>query len=352
MLADTEAEPPDGNQDQRCEKNRRHAHGDAQRPGRQVVRTAVLIGGVDQDDQRSGGRQDQGRGAAGVPEAVQTGEGQGGEESPDQHGQDQQQPGQQHQGDGAHAPDQAVADIRQLDGRGEGEARQRQRKPGLLQEIAEEAQADDVEQRRAKEQQQPEGPREGDRQGQLDPGHPSDVEIGGIGGEQTPLKVRRDDQMMGDEQGRCPEGHQAEGQLRALAGGLAGDVVQGQQRKDGSGDGGPDPEGPQPQPTHRGEQDQRQVEGHDQQWTEHGRLGRGPGGRAALGRLEQPVERHALDQPDAQSRQPDGPAISGLAQRAAARGALIRGLCRHGSPPAHPGGLSDLKGGRQGSDGS
>ena len=118
-----QGQAPDGDDDQRRDQDGGDAHGDAQHGGRAVVGLSVLIGGVDEDDQGGGGGQDQGGAAAGVPQAAKAGEGQGGEEAGGQHGHDQQQPGQQHQADGADAPDQAVAHVRQMHRRGEDHGR-------------------------------------------------------------------------------------------------------------------------------------------------------------------------------------------------------------------------------------
>ena len=92
ILADAQRQAEDGEHDQRGKQDCGDPHGEAQHQRRQVVGAAVLIGGVDEDDQGGGCGEHQGGGIAGLPQGLKTGEGQGGEEAGGQHRHDQQQP--------------------------------------------------------------------------------------------------------------------------------------------------------------------------------------------------------------------------------------------------------------------
>ena len=153
-----------------------------------------------------------------------------------------------------------------MDGDGEDQEGDGDGEPGLAQQVLEEAQADDLEQGRTQQEQDPEGTGEAERHGQLDPGLPGGVEIGWKARNAAALEIGRSDQMVADEQGGGREQDHRRGQVDLIVqgiGALAGDVVQAQQGEGHARDGGPDRQGDGAQAADPGQQDQRQ-EGDDQ----------------------------------------------------------------------------------------
>src|SRR5690606_3403234 len=303
VLADAQGQAPGGDADQRHQQHRGDAHGPAQGQRRQVLRLAVLIGGVDQQDQGAGGGQHQGGGAAGAPQAVEARERQGGEEAEGQHRHHRQQPRQQHQGDQANAADQAVAHVGQVHGQGEDDAGHRNPEPVVTDQILEEGQADDPEQGRAEEQDDPEHAGEAQRQGQLHPSLPGGVEIGGVRRQQSPGAVGRGDQVVRDEQGRGADEQQKRRRERqfALARGLLTDVIPAEEGQHGGGGDAPDQQGAAAQaPDPRQQQDG--DEGGDQQQGREGQRVRARPSRAISGPV-QGEQRQALDEADGQPDQ-------------------------------------------------
>ena len=202
-----------------------------------------------------------------------------------------------------------------MDGDGEDQEGDGDGEPGLAQQVLEEGEADDLEQGRTQQKQDPEGGGEGERHGQLHPGLPGGVEIGWKARDAAALEIGRGNQMVADEQGGGREQDHGRGQVDLIVqgpGALTGDVVQAQQGEGDTGDDGPDCQGEGAQAAYASQQHQRQEADDEQKRAEQQGFGRGPtdlatqafiGGAAQIRpRLDgpvQPVEAEALEQADA-----------------------------------------------------
>ena len=169
-----------GDQRQRQGKDSGEAAGQAQDLGRQPFGVAVLIRGIDQDDQRRGGHQQKRGGVTEAPQRAETGERQAGKEARNDQGDQRQQPGQQGQSQRARAAHQGRANVGQVQGAGRRHGGDRNGEPFVLDQPSEKFQLDQCEQARAQPQQQPEGADKGAAQGQLHRHLPGDIEMGGI----------------------------------------------------------------------------------------------------------------------------------------------------------------------------
>ena len=265
---------------------------------------AILEGGIDQHHQHAGHAQQHGRRMARGPQALEADEGQGQQETGNEHGGNRHQPRQQHQQQGADAAHDGRAHVRDVDGEGKRETDDGNHEPGLAQQFFQETELDQQEQLPAQPQHQPQAQHEQQGEQQLDAQLPGDFKIGRIAGDAPAILGAGQHQRVGNIESHHAKteqlgGNDAQGRARLVVApnhvfGAARHVVPGQHGQHGGRARHPQADALRRHVAQAGHQQDGQQQADQHQRTQQVRFRGGP--HLVLCRAVQPVQQQALQQ--------------------------------------------------------